>query len=231
MKVTDYRNVSKDEVTSRKFNPWIGISLGNKYFTQEHLADYIRSCLDIAQSGVLVVIADEPHSINYRVFESMPAQTALAKACRNSDKVDFLLREVISSLTIKEGKKIKVVRWGELACTDWYRERFKILEKIFRSDEDFKKNLIEIVRLNMGDRLEGLELSQIEELATYVLVELPIFVGDLKFDETVYDLHLYPGLSLMDEFILGLREGKIFPEVSLKIPAKQKLVILEAYAD
>jgi tRNA-dependent cyclodipeptide synthase len=231
MRVTDYRNTDEQQVFQGKFNPWIGISLGNKYFTAEHLEDYIQSCLRIAHEKVLVIIADEPHAINYEVFEEMKHETALAKALRNGDKVKSVLDGIVSRMTRDEKEKVKIVRWQELSDAFWYQERLKIFQEFFRDDKNFKDALVEIVRLNMGDRIEDMESSKIERLATYVLEELPIFIGAIELEDSVYDLHLYPGLSLMDDFILDLQEKKIFPGIMDKINVRHPLSLIEAYAE
>ena len=231
MRITDYRNATSQEVMQKKYNPWIGISLGNKYFTIEHLEGYVRSCLKIAREGILVIIADEPHAINYEVFEGMKSDTAVVKALRNGEKVASMVDDAVSRLSQEEKQKVKVVKWKELVSAVWYRERQKIFEKAFQEEASFRNTLVEIVRLNMGDRIENLSQVQIEKLATYVLCELPIFMGAIELNGTVYDLHLYPGLSLMDDFVLDLQERKIFPEIMKNITIDHPLSIIEAYAN
>lgn len=231
MRITDYRNTNKQLVLERKYNPWIGISLGNKYFSAEHLEDYIQSCLQITREKVLVIIADEPHAINYEVFEGMKHESALAKALRNGDRVKSVLGEIVGRMAESEKEKIRIVRWQEISDTSWYHERLKVFEESFRKDQSFKDFLVEIVRLNMGDRIEDLEPSKLEKLATYVLAELPIFIGAIELEGLMYDLHLYPGLSLMDDFVLDLQDKKIFQESMEKININHPLSLIEAYAE
>ncbi len=230
MKITNYLNATKEKVESREYNLWIGISLGNKYFTSERLRDYITSCLKITREKVLVIVADEPQAINYEVFEGKSHEAALAKAHRKGEDVFRVLEDIVVQLSEYDKAKVKIVRWRELAETSWYQERLKIFKVVFQS-KDFKDKLIQIVQMNMGDRLDKIETLQVERLAMYVLEELPIFMGALNFEGYDYDLHLYPGLSLLDNLIIDLQKGKIFPEIAERISVTRELAIIEAYAD
>lgn len=231
MEITNYLNATKEKIISKKYNPWIGVSLGNKYFTYQHLKDYINSCLMISKSRVLVIIADDPHAINYEVFENKNPNSALVKARRKGEEIFNTTSEIIKELPGKEQEKITLIQWEAIAESTWYQKRLKILNDIFRANEDFKEQLVQIVQMNMGDRLDRLEPAQVEKLATYVLQELPIFIGALVHDGEAYDLHLYPGFTLLDDFIINIQEGSLFPEIKERIPIKQELSIIEAYAD
>ena len=230
MKVTNYLNTTKEKVDLKDYNPWIGISLGNKYFTPERLKDYIESCLLIAKKQVLVIVADDLQAINYAVFEGKSHEVALAKARRKGEVVFCILTEIVNQLPEHDRTNVRIVRWQELTETTWYQERLKIYREMFQS-EDFKDKLIQIVQMNMGDRLDKISDSEVEKLTTYVLEELPIFMGALNFEGYDYDLHLYPGLSLLDNFIIDLQKGKTFPEILRRISVTRELAIIEAYAD
>lgn len=231
MKITNYLNTSEEEVFSKKYNTWIGISLGNKYFTPEHLKDYITSCLVISRSGVLVIIADDPHAINYEVFDNKTLESALIKARRKGGEIFTTVLKVINEFSTEEQDKIALIRWQDISQCDWYQERLHIFRQAFQIDKKFKEQLVQIVQMNMGNRLDKLELPQIEKLAEYVLEELPIFIGALLYKETEYDLHLYPGLNLLDNLIINIQNGSAFPELRQKITIRKDLAIIEAYAE
>lgn len=60
-----YINTVKGEVSLRKFNIFIGISLGNKFFSRKNLSEYISWALENTREEVVVLIADDLHAINY----------------------------------------------------------------------------------------------------------------------------------------------------------------------
>jgi hypothetical protein len=41
MRIESYLDITPEEITSRAHNIWLGISLGNKYFTKENIEKYI----------------------------------------------------------------------------------------------------------------------------------------------------------------------------------------------
>lgn len=231
MKIVNYRNTTESNVLTKRHNIWLGISLGNKYFTQEHLEDYIRSSLDLVKEKMLIIIADEIQAINYEVFEEIKLETARIKAERNGKKVLDALTSIVSELSEEQQQKVSIIKWADISTTPEYQERLKLFSREFELNIDFRNKLIEIVRLNMGDRLEQLSSEQIRKLATYVLQELPIFMGPIHYEGTSYDLHIYPGLSLMDDFILDLQESQAFPELMRQISLETKLAIAEVYAE
>jgi hypothetical protein len=82
MRITDCRNTTKSAVLEKQHNIWLGISLGNKYFNQAHLVDYITSLVDLSKNSLLIAIADWPQAINYQVFDAMPLATAQISSSR-----------------------------------------------------------------------------------------------------------------------------------------------------
>lgn len=230
MKITQYRGTSEDKLITNVHNIWLGISLGNKYFTLEHLEDYIRSSLDLVKEKMLIIIADQPQAVNYEVFEKIKPKTANAKACRNGQKIFDVVNEIILPLPKELQEKIDVIKWGELSKTVWYRHRYEIFCSEFLTNFDFKSKLVEIVKLNMGERIKHLQSQELVKLCEYVLKELPIFMGAMSYKDIVYDLHIYPGLSLMDDLILDIQEGILFPNILKQITITKPLAIAEAYA-
>lgn len=230
MRLTSFLNTTEQKVLSKEHNIWLGISLGNKYFNRENIENYIKSSLELTKKKLLIIIADEPQAINYGVFEEMKEETALAKAQRNGQKIFETISTIINTLPEEQKKKTEVIRWESISTTPRYLERLKILTSEFESNIAFKNKLIDIVKLNMGKRLGNLSNEKVITLAKYVLQELPIFLGAIDYKEVTYDLHLYPGLSLMDDFVLALQAKQEFPKLMNQIEISENLAIAEAYA-
>jgi hypothetical protein len=115
--------------------------------------------------------------------------------------------------------------------TAWYKDRYAVLSSAFESDSIFQEKILEIVKDNLGERTATLDRMRLIKLAHYIIQELPVFMGAVDFAGFIYDAHLYPGLSLMDDFILDLQAGRIFPEVAQQLLVTVPLVIIEAYAE
>jgi tRNA-dependent cyclodipeptide synthase len=231
MRITDCRNTTKSAVLEKQHNIWLGISLGNKYFNQAHLVDYITSLVDLSKNSLLIAIADWPQAINYQVFDAMPLATAQKKALRTGEQVFQLVKSIIETLPSSKQSKVVITKWDGFMDTAWYKDRYAVLSSAFESDSIFQEKILEIVKDNLGERTATLDRMRLIKLAHYIIQELPVFMGAVDFAGFIYDAHLYPGLSLMDDFILDLQAGRIFPEVAQQLLVTVPLVIIEAYAE
>lgn len=68
-----------------------------------------------------------------------------------------------------------------------------------------------------------------DKLASYIISELPTLLGGLLWNDTLYNLILYPTYvtSGMSQFVLDIRGGKYF-DFSI-IPMRQIAVMVEDY--
>ena len=83
MKIKKIFNTTKKEIESKKFNIFIGISLGNKWFTKENLQEYLNWALENTKEKVLILIADKIHIINYNVRNKKLPKEKVALAILN----------------------------------------------------------------------------------------------------------------------------------------------------
>ena len=93
MKIKTFLNTDLKEIMSKKFNIFIGISLGNKYYSKGNIKDYILWALKNTNKGVLVVVADEIHAINYRVLNNYSLERARKVALKKGDEIASSLKE------------------------------------------------------------------------------------------------------------------------------------------
>ncbi len=82
MEIKTYLNCTEQEIQSKKFNIFVGISLGNKYFTKDNIKKYVLWALENTKDDVLVLIADKNHAINYEVFNDYTFERGLQVALR-----------------------------------------------------------------------------------------------------------------------------------------------------
>ena len=70
MRIDAYLNTTKEDIDAKAFNIYFGFSLGNKYFTPEHIRSYIAWALENTKEKVAVLIQDKIQAINYEVKNS-----------------------------------------------------------------------------------------------------------------------------------------------------------------
>lgn len=231
MKIGQRINVGAHDINNKKFNYWIGTSLGNKYFSKENIQKYIEWALLNTKEVVLVVIGDWIYSISLQVLDKRNKQPALRKAMKLGDIKSAEVMEIISTLSPEEASKIKVVRWNEIESSETHQKRVKILFEEFNRKAAFYQRVIDIVKDNFKNSPKTFELSDIEKLSEYVLHEMPMFFDGIHLFGHTYNAILYPKIGLIDTLEKDLQEGQKFPELTQKLEIQEPAAIIEAYVD
>lgn len=236
MRIEKYLNTDANEVVNKNFNIWVGISLGNKYFTKKHIKAYMEWALQYTKERMLVVIGDALHAPNLEVLDNKTPGAALRKALKVGDQKFAEVNEVLSELPENQKSKVHVVRWKDILDTNNYQQNYSIIKSEYQKNEDFREHVREIVkngRQDRADRLSRLSGQELDRLCEYVLSEIPHFVNGVQGygDDTVYTLIPYPGLTKLDELFVGLQNKTHFPEVAEKLNITNKIAILEAYVE
>jgi len=231
MRIVKYLNTNEEEVKSRKFNIFLGISLGNRYFSKEHIRRYIVWALENTKESVLVLIADKIHSINYEVLNGYKKERALQVALRRGFEVEDSIKKIVRSLPKEKQNLVKICRWESARNSSYYKRKIKIFLKEYNENKEFHDFIIKIVQENLGGKVKNLEKEKLEKLSLYILDELPILLNGVEFEDRVYNLHPYPGLTYLDDLLMGLQESKLFKNFAKKLEIKNKIAIVEAYTD
>ncbi len=231
MILKSFLNCTEQEILSRKFNIFVGISLGNKYFSQDNIKEYILWALENTKESVLVLIADENHAINYEIFNSYNRERALQLALRRGDETEALIKKIASSLPKDKQSMIQICRWEQAKESQYYKDKIKIVLDEFQENKEFHDFVVNIVRENLSSKIKDLNIFKLEKLSLYVLDELPLLLNGVEFQGRTYDLHPYPGLSHLDDLLMGLQSGTLFPQLAAKLEIKHMIAVVEAYAD
>ena len=228
MRIATYLNTTESDLQSRKFNIFIGISLGNKYFSKENIKDYLLWALENTKEKVAILIPDKIHSVNYEVRSKYSKERAENLAFREGEKIKEVVENILSEIEPEKSALVNILKWESIE-TNEHKSMVEILHKEFENNKDFRNSILGIVKENMqSDKLTD---SDYEKLATYPLEELPMLVSGIEYDGLTYDLLPYPGISKIDHLAIDLQEGKNFPEITKKLNIKTKLKLVEAYAD
>ena len=231
MKIEQCINATPKDIADKKFNYWIGTSLGNKYFSKENIQKYIEWALSHTKENVLVVIGDWIYSINLQVLDRRKEQPALRKAMRLGNSKFAEVTEIIATLSLEQSNKIKVVQWSDIESSEIHQQRVRILFEEFNKKSAFYNRIIGIVKDNFKNSPKTLELADMEKLSEYVLHEMPMFFDGIHLFGNTYDAILYPKIGLIDLLEKDLQEGKVFPELTQKLEIKEPAAIIEAYVD
>lgn len=228
MKIKTYLNTIKKEVESKSFNIWIGISLGNKYFTKENIKKYILWALENTKDDIAVLIGDKIHAINYEIRNNYTRERALQVALRKGQEIKQAVSKIVNQLPKDKQDKVHILSWKDIENNEDYKYFRNEILKEFKNNPTFHKRIIAISKENTVFKFTE---EEFEKLSSYVLSELPLFVNGLRFKRKIYNLIPYPGIGKIDLLTMDLLKGKSFPELTKRLKIKHKTAILEAYVD
>jgi len=232
MKVKKFVNCNRSEVISRQFGVFIGVSLINKYFNKKNIREHILWSLSNTRDDVAIVICDQIHAYNFQAIYNCDYETALKRAIdvgRNKFKE---IEDVVLSLPMHLKSKIRIVCWHDVSANPRYQDRLGHIYNYYDTSPDFKEQIHDAVRSTLGQKfISKIGTNKIALLAKYLLCEIAAFVGGLDLDGSLYEIHSYPGLSLVDDILTGLNTRAVFPDLAERLDIQTRIGIVEAYAD
>ncbi len=236
MRIVSYLNIPEEEIKNRQHNIWIGISLGNKYFTKGNIEGYISWAIDNTKESVLIVIADALHAINLEVLDHRSPERAFKKAVKIGDEKNKEIIEILNTFTNKQKEKVKVVRLKDILNNEVYNRNLELVKNEYKNNPEFHKVILEITksgREDRADRISKMTESELDRLADYVLYELPLFISGVQGyeDNVVYNVIPYPGLNKLDDLCVGLSNKTVFLDLAQKLKITHQIGIVEAYSE
>jgi tRNA-dependent cyclodipeptide synthase len=211
---------SLKEIEDKRFNIYLGISLGNKWFTKENIKESIKWGLRYTKERFCVQIADTLHAINYEVREGCSKRKANKRALKEGDIFVELVKEILRELPEKDRERIDIIRWDDIRKDKEYQRQFHFLTNKFEKDLGFKREIKSIVRDFYVNRLRREpDEEKIEKLCYYVLDELPELLNGFEHNGVKYNCWIYPHYVKFVNLVYDLQKGKKFQEVkeNLKI--------------
>jgi|SRR3989344_1285314 len=226
MRIEAFLNINEHDFYSKKFNILIGISLGNKYFSEENIKNYLLWALENTKDKVAILIPDKIHSVNYEVKSRYSKGRAEKLALREGKKIKNFCENILSQINPEKWALVEILSWENIE-TDEHNNMAVVLREEFGKNKKFKNLIIEIVKESIQST--GLTDFDYEKLSAYPLEELPILISGIEYRGTRYNLLPYPGVSKIDHLAIDLQEGKNFPEITEKLNIKEKLGLVEVY--
>jgi tRNA-dependent cyclodipeptide synthase len=237
MRIESYFGTTPERITNKEHNIYLGMSMGNRYFTKENIETYLKWAVENTKDNVVVLIADRIHAFNYEVFNGYTPKQALDAAINHGNIVENTVRKVINRLkngkTIpKNSEMIKIAKYDEIVHP-YYKEKLEIVLNEYKTNIDFKMTIQEIVLQNLQKRKDIDKISSdksLDKLAQYILYETPLLINGIEYKNKRYDLYPYPAKNV-SEFIFKLQQGTIFKKLSEKLEITHPAASIEAYVE
>ncbi len=224
MEVGKTINVAEEDIKKKKFNIFIPLSLGNKWFVRENIASYIEWGLEYSKSDVLIVVADKLHQINVEVKDHYKPEKAKRKVDRIAKRIRDDINTILEALTAHERRRVHLICWEEIESNKYDLMKRSIYGE-FERNPLFRKAVLAIVQGSI-DKLKNRTFtdSEILRLSQYVLDELPVFLYGADYAGITYTLHPYPVFTRICELVGKIQEGQ-FRELYRELGSPQGRIV------
>ena len=223
-KVGVIRGTTLNEIKKKKFNIYVGISLGNKWFTKENIKNSLLWCLKYTKDRAGLLIGDTLHAINYEVRNGMSPEKARSKALKKGDEMEEILKEIINELPPKQKKKVDIIRWDDVKSLQFNKKFLQILYKEYETNSLLRKEIIKIVDFYLSkDRKFSKE--QKLKLGTYVIEEMPELLNGFNYNGIYYNCYTYPYDGLLNQMIEKIQNKKLLPKLHKKLDIKNHVFV------
>lgn len=192
MQFKDIFNATRESIETKEWNPYLGISVKNKYFTPENIAAFTSWGGDRAKEGFALLVVDIPQRINNEVFDKSCPEKALDKAFRQSDIILDSCRKAVEALPDEKRDRCVILEWPDI-MDSVYRGNTRLIFDVFRENEPFRDYIVKSVSENLGSIINRLDEERLLTLCHYILYEISEFLCGFVSDGIHYNLCAYPG--------------------------------------
>ena len=138
MRIAGGLNFNPESLKLKRYNVFIGLSLGNRYFKDpNNIKDFLSWSLKNSTSDVLIFIPDKIHAINYQVKDKYRYEKALRTALRKGQQIKQQVEEVSLQFDPIQKQRIKILTWADIEKSGDYERRKKILYEEFANNPQF----------------------------------------------------------------------------------------------
>lgn len=197
--------IPKEYIFTKKYNLWIGLSFGNKWFTKNNLEKLIDFGLKHTKKSLLILIPGRLQVSNLRYIDNLSRAQSLKKAFAMEDEKRQEVEVIVSRLPVKDQKKVVIANYDDTLTPKVIKQR-EVLMREFAKQKFFYDSVMEISNEMLKIRGRTISKDRAESVALYVLQELPLFLNGVSIidrDES-YSVILYPGLGKFDELVVNI---------------------------
>jgi tRNA-dependent cyclodipeptide synthase len=192
MEFRDIFNTTQDAIETKQWNPYLGISVNNKYFTPENIAAFAAWGASNCRGGFALLVVDILQRINNEVFDKANVEKAISKAFRQSDVILDSCRQAVSTLPAEAREKVVILEWPDIMDAAYFHNT-RIVFDNFQNNAAFRSYIVNSVSGNLGSIVNRLNEEKRLTLCNYVLYELSEFLCGFVYKGVHYDLCVYPG--------------------------------------
>lgn len=192
MRFADIYNASQESIEAGAWNPYLGISIRNKYFTPEAILAFTSWGAQHARERFALLVVDIIQRVNNEVFERAPAAKAIEKAFRQADPVLEHCRAAVAALPQDLARKVVIVEWADIVDQTYAANR-KLVFEHYESCPEFRSYIASSVSQNLGGIVDRLREGDLDTLCQYILYEIPEFLHGFVHQGVHYNLCAYPG--------------------------------------
>lgn len=211
-----------EEVAQHRHNLWIGVSFGNRAFTEERLGALLSFALHFTKGRVLVCLPGRMHATNYRYFDGLSRAKALKRAFADEDDWRKRIVRLSASLAEQERAKIAIANYDDI-CTPTFLKRREAIFREFSEEGILYEDILDVVREIVVARKRSPSKDRLESLALYIIHELPMFLGAVGTGraETRCAVLLYPGMGKLDELVEKIKRGEEYAPLRERLRLKE----------
>lgn len=227
---------TKQDIELKKFNIFVGISLGNKLLTKELAKAYIEWALERTKESVTIFIADEIDAVNWMVFNDFDAVSAIEKVSNKAQGLEDMFSRAIKIIAREKAddsieNRVQIMRWKDIKG-ERFNAQLSVLEGYFHTNGQFRERVLSFVKKYCQLRKKIVGDAEQVKLAGYILAELPPLLEGIEFNGVQYRMILYPTYvdSGMSTFVLDIQNG-LYPDLLPKLQLAAKCVMAESYLE
>lgn len=192
MRIEDVYNTTAEAIENRAWNLYLGVSVKNRYFTQETIRQFARWGAERTSERFAFLIVDILQRINNEVLEKISSLRALDKAFRQSDTIREFCSNAVAELPPELRDKVVLIEWADIVDAE-YARKTKLVFDYFQSCEAFHEYIFSTVRDNLGGIVARLNHEDILRLCDYVLYEMAEFLYGFNYEGVHFNCCVYPG--------------------------------------
>lgn len=221
------RGGNEGELRQKEYTIGIGISLGNKWFNAEKIADLVKWALSYGKNHVIVYVVDSIHAINIEVRNKVSFKKALDRALLLGDTILREAKEKIEEeFSQEDANRVLYAKWKDIA-DDSYKKKVDYLMELYGGDVNFKNAIHLIVKGFVSKETRTFSEEKINRLGMYVIEELPEIINRVPMKGIVCDAYVYPFDGELTQFAEKIQNGEIFPQIKENIMDTEPKVFLE----
>lgn len=200
------------DIISRSFNIFIGVSVGNKHISTDLAREYLCWALQNTREDVLILIADKIDAINWEIYRGYDHDAAERKAVNKGRQIKEMFCRAARQIKHQRPdiwRNVCIATWPDVNRERRYRYLRERCQRLFDEDPLFKTRVINFVEAYAAVRRATVSAHEKIRLSEYILDELPTLIEGVTYRGRWYDLILYPtlGSSGMSSFVLDIQRG------------------------